>query len=71
MIAGEVHVGLASANSTYRTIDEGNPIALVNPEDGLSLCVTPSGIPANTASGRRAAVHGVAVERGLLEDRRG
>jgi iron(III) transport system substrate-binding protein len=47
MTAGEVHVGLASANTTYRTIDKGNPIAIVNPADGLSLCVTPSAIPAN------------------------
>ena len=47
MTAGEVHVGLASANTTYRTIDKGNPIAIVHPADGLSLCVTPSAIPAN------------------------
>lgn len=47
MTAGEVHVGLASANTTYRTIDKGNPIAIMNPTDGLSLCVTPSAIPAN------------------------
>jgi iron(III) transport system substrate-binding protein len=47
MTAGEVHVGLASANSAYRTIDKGNPLAIVHPSDGLSLCVTPSAIPAN------------------------
>jgi iron(III) transport system substrate-binding protein len=47
MTAGEVHVGLASANTTYRTIEKGNPIAIANPTDGLSLCVTPSAIPAN------------------------
>ena len=47
MTAGEVHVGLASANGTYRTIDQGNPLAIVHPADGLVLCVTPSGIPAN------------------------
>ncbi len=47
MTAGEVHVGLASANTAYRTIDKGNPLAIVNPTDGLALCVTPSAIPAN------------------------
>ncbi len=47
MTAGEVRVGLASANTTYRTIDKGNPIAINNPLDGVSLCVTPSAIPAN------------------------
>jgi len=47
MTAGEVYVGLASANTTYRTIDKGNPIAINHPTDGLSLCVTPSAIPAN------------------------
>jgi iron(III) transport system substrate-binding protein len=47
MTAGEVHVGLASANTTYRTIEKGNPLAIVNPTDGLSLCVTPSAIPAH------------------------
>ncbi len=47
MTAGEVYVGLASANTTYRTIDKGNPLAINNPTDGISLCVTPSAIPAN------------------------
>ena len=47
MVAGEVQVGLASANTTYRTIDRGNPIAINNPVDGISLCVTPSAIPIN------------------------
>jgi iron(III) transport system substrate-binding protein len=47
MTAGEVHVGLASANGTYRTIDRGNPLAIVHPTDGVVLCVTPSAIPAN------------------------
>ena len=47
MIAGEVRVGLASAASIYKTIDKGNPIGINHPTDGLSLCVTPSAIPAN------------------------
>ena len=47
MTAGEVHVGLGSANVTYRTIEKGNPIAINIPTDGVSLCVGPSAIPAN------------------------
>jgi iron(III) transport system substrate-binding protein len=47
LTAGEVHVALASANTTYRTIEKGNPIAINNPTDGVSLCVSPSAIPAN------------------------
>jgi iron(III) transport system substrate-binding protein len=47
MTAGEVHVGLGSANNVYRTIEHGNPLAIVNPTDGLTMCVTPSAIPAN------------------------
>src|SRR5580658_5046823 len=47
MTAGEVHVGLGSANNVYRTIEKGNPLAIANPTDGLTLCVTPSAIPAN------------------------
>ena len=47
LIAGEVHVALASANTTYRMIERGNPIAINQPSDGLSLCVTPSAITAN------------------------
>ncbi len=47
LTAGEVHVALASANTTYQMMDKGNPIAIENPTDGISLCVTPSAIPAN------------------------
>ena len=47
MTAGEVKVGLASAANLYRSIDKGNPLGLNNPTDGISLCVTPSAIPAN------------------------
>jgi len=47
LTAGEIHVALASANTTYKMIERGNPIAINNPTDGVSLCVTPSAIPAN------------------------
>jgi iron(III) transport system substrate-binding protein len=47
MTAGEVRVGLGSANNIYRTMDKGNPLAISVPTDGLSVCVTPSAIPAN------------------------
>ncbi len=46
MTAGEALIGPASANTAYQAIDRQNPVAVVHPEDGLVLCVTPSGIPA-------------------------
>ena len=45
--AGECLVGLASANNAYPAAAKGNPIGINHPRDGLSLCVTPSAIPAN------------------------
>ena len=47
MTAGEIKVGLASAATLYRALDKGNPLGVNHPTDGLSLCVTPSAIPAN------------------------
>lgn len=44
--AGECLVGVGPANSVYQGIDKGNPLGVVNPSDGLVLCVTPSAIPA-------------------------
>jgi iron(III) transport system substrate-binding protein len=44
--AGECLVGVGAANNTYASIDKGNPLGVVHPSDGLVLCVTPSGIPA-------------------------
>lgn len=45
--AGECLVGVGAANNVYASIDKGNPLVPVHPSDGLVLCVTPSGIPAN------------------------
>ena len=45
--AGECMVGLAPANIAYPSAAKGNPIGINHPTDGLSLCVTPSAIPAN------------------------
>ena len=45
--AGECLVGVGSANNAYASIDKGNPVGVVNPSDGLVLCVTPSAIPAH------------------------
>ncbi len=47
MSAGEALLGPASANTAYPSMEKGNPLAVVHPEDGLVLCVTPSAIPAN------------------------
>jgi iron(III) transport system substrate-binding protein len=46
MSAGEAVIGPSSANTAYQTLDKGNPVQVVHPEDGLVVCVTPSGIPA-------------------------
>ena len=45
--AGECLVGVGAANNAYASIAKGNPLGIVHPSDGLVLCVTPSGIPAN------------------------
>jgi len=45
MSAGEALIGPASANTAYPAMDKGNPVKVVHPEDGLVVCVTPSGIP--------------------------
>jgi iron(III) transport system substrate-binding protein len=47
MSAGEVQVGVGPANVSYMMADKGNPIGIQVPTDGMALCVTPSGIPAN------------------------
>ena len=44
--AGEAMVGPGPANSTFPAMDKGNPLDIVYPEDGCSLCVAPSAIPA-------------------------
>ncbi|MGE0416540.1 MAG: ABC transporter substrate-binding protein [Acetobacteraceae bacterium] len=46
MTAGEALIGPSSATTAYQAIDRQNPVAVVHPADGLVLCVTPSGIPA-------------------------
>lgn len=46
MSAGEAVIGPASASTAYQALDRGNPVQVVHPEDGLVVCVTPSGIPA-------------------------
>ncbi len=47
MSAGEAVIGPASANTAYPAVDKGNPVQVAHPEDGLVVCVTPSGIPVN------------------------
>jgi iron(III) transport system substrate-binding protein len=44
--AGECMVGPAPAINVFPAIENGNPLAVVYPEDGCSLCVAPSAIPA-------------------------
>lgn len=44
--SGECSVGPGPANSTYPAIERGNPLGVVFPEDGCSLCVSPAAIPA-------------------------
>lgn len=43
--SGECTVGAAPANSTFPSIAKGNPLGVVYPADGCSVCVGPSGIP--------------------------
>ena len=40
-------VGPAPANATFPAIAKGNPLGIVYPDDGCSLCVAPSAIPAS------------------------
>jgi iron(III) transport system substrate-binding protein len=47
IVASECLVGPASAGGAYPSIDRGNPLTIVHPSDGLSVCVAPSTIPAN------------------------
>ena len=44
--SGEATVGPAPANATFPAMEKGNPLGIVYPEDGCSLCVAPSAIPA-------------------------
>lgn len=45
MNAGEAVIGPSSANTAYQALDRGNPVQVVHPDDGVVVCVTPSGIP--------------------------
>jgi iron(III) transport system substrate-binding protein len=45
MTAGEVMVGPASANGVYPVVEKGTPLGIINPSDGLVVCITPSAIP--------------------------
>jgi iron(III) transport system substrate-binding protein len=44
--AGECLVGPGPANTAFPALEKGNPIGIAYPEDGCSLCVAPSAIPA-------------------------
>jgi iron(III) transport system substrate-binding protein len=44
--AGECMVGPTPAINVFPAIDAGNPLGIVYPADGCSLCVAPSAIPA-------------------------
>ncbi|MFI4980152.1 MAG: ABC transporter substrate-binding protein [Nevskiales bacterium] len=43
--AGECKVGPGPANSAFPAAEKGNPIGIVYPSDGCSLCVAPSAVP--------------------------
>jgi iron(III) transport system substrate-binding protein len=45
--AGECEVGPGPALNAFPAIDKGNPIGVVYPSDGCSICVTPSAVPAS------------------------
>jgi iron(III) transport system substrate-binding protein len=47
LTAGECKVGPAPANSAFPAVDKGNPIGIVYPSDGCSVCVSPSAVPAS------------------------
>jgi iron(III) transport system substrate-binding protein len=44
--AGECMVGPTPAINVFPAIEKGDPLAVVYPDDGCSLCVAPSAIPA-------------------------
>jgi iron(III) transport system substrate-binding protein len=54
--AGECMVGPGPANTTFPAIERGNPIGLFYPDDGCSLCVAPSAIPATAPHPNAARV---------------
>jgi iron(III) transport system substrate-binding protein len=45
--AGECKVGPGPALNAFPAIEKGNPIGIVYPSDGCSICVTPSAVPAS------------------------
>lgn len=45
--AGECLVGPAPDGSTFLNVERGNPIGVVYPSDGVTLCVNPSAVMAN------------------------
>lgn len=46
IVSGEASVAPVPANGTFPAMDKGNPIGILYPDDGCSLCVAPSAIPA-------------------------
>jgi iron(III) transport system substrate-binding protein len=54
--AGEATVGPAPANATFPSIAKGNPLGIVHPQDGCSLCGAPSPIPAGAPHPNAARV---------------
>ena len=46
LTAGECMVGPAPALNVFPAIEKGNPLGIVYPADGCSICVAPSAIPA-------------------------
>ena len=47
LTAGECEVGPGPALNAFPAIEKGNPIGVVYPGDGCSICVTPSAVPAS------------------------
>jgi iron(III) transport system substrate-binding protein len=74
MTAGECKVGPGPAINAFPAAERGNPIGIVYPSDGCSVCVSPSAIPASAPHPNAARLFlewmlsdtyaGFAVERG-------
>jgi iron(III) transport system substrate-binding protein len=45
--AGECKIGPGPAINAFPAIEKGNPIGIVYPSDGCSICVSPSAVPAS------------------------
>ena len=46
LAAGECRVAPGPANASYPAVEKGNPIGIIYPSDGSSVCAAPSAVPA-------------------------